>query len=383
MALARSGEVMHAWRQRRAAWLTRTIVLASLVVAVGSASAHPLDIGYAKVNHDGEQAKVSFELDVATAHAVVQGAPLDAAGVAARATELSDRLITSAPMTTAAGPCTWGTATAELADRTIKLTRVATCPAGARSWTFPFLRDPHIPRTFQLIFQEPSESDRITTIDATSDVIALAYGTGAHGDDPVGFIGFVWSGVEHIGAAPSQWRDPEDGGLTLPDGIDHILFVIALVLGGGTLWRLLGVVSGFTLGHSLTLALSALNVVRPSLDVIEPIIALSIAAAAVEAFIGGRFERHRWKIATGFGLVHGFGFAAALNHLQLSMGTKVVALFGYNLGVELGQVAIVILAAPLVLWLRKQGAWGLTAVRVIAALIAVLGFYWFVQRLVS
>jgi hypothetical protein len=311
----------------------------------------------------------------------VQGAPLDAAGVKARATELADRLITSAQIMTPTGPCTWGVPSAELADRTIKLARAATCPDGPRSWTFPFLRDPHLPRTFQLIFQEPSVSDRITTIDATTDVLALG-NQGAHGDDPVGFFGFVWSGVEHIGAAPSQWRDPEDGGLTLPDGIDHILFVIALVLAGGTLWRLVGVVSGFTLGHSITLALAALGVFRPSPSIIEPIIALSIAAAAVEAFLG-KYEQHRWKIAAGFGLVHGFGFASALTHLQLSTGTRVVALFGYNFGVELGQVAIVLVSAPLILWLRKQGPKGLLVVRIIAACIAVLGFYWFVTRLMG
>jgi hydrogenase/urease accessory protein HupE len=94
----------------------------------------------------------------------------------------------------------------------------------------------------------------------------------------------------------------------------------------------------------------------------------------------GRSERHRWTIAACFGLIHGFGFASALNQLELSTGDLVSALFGYNLGVELGQVAIVLVTAPLLLYLQRRPQYHLI-VRGLAALILIAGVYWFFQRL--
>src|SRR5690606_36578708 len=103
----------------------------------------------------------------------------------------------------------------------------------------------------------------------------------------------------------------------LADGIDHILLLLALMLAGGTLLQLVGIATGFTLGHSITLALSGLGLVRPPASVIEPVIALSIALVAAQAFAGRREHDHRrWLIAAGFGLVHGFGFAGALHELE-------------------------------------------------------------------
>src|SRR5438270_435264 len=83
---------------------------------------------------------------------------------------------------------------------------------------------------------------------------------------------------------PRSRRGPT--GWKLPDGVDHILFLLALMLAGGTLVRILGIVSGFTLGHSITLALSALHIVRPPASIIEPLIALSIVLVAAEALLG-------------------------------------------------------------------------------------------------
>jgi len=186
----------------------------------------------------------------------------------------------------------------------------------------------------------------------------------------------VWTGIEHIGAAPGQWHDAT--GWKLPDGLDHILFLIALMLVGGRLARTLGIVSGFTLGHSITLALSALHIVRPPAQLIEPLIALSIALVAAEAFLG-RFDGHRWKVASCFGLIHGFGFATALHQLDLSTGDLISALFGYNLGVELGQITIVLATAPLILYVQRHRRFH-PIVRGLAAAICVAGIAWFVQR---
>jgi hypothetical protein len=232
--------------------------------------------------------------------------------------------------------------------------------------------------TFQLLVKVKGiGDDRALIVDRTSAVLDLGAGEDA-GDAPSGFGGFVWSGIEHIGAAPGQWRE-DDGGFKLADGIDHILFLLALLLGGGTLLQLIGIATGFTLGHSITLALAALDIVRIPAEVIEPLVALTIALAALEAF-SGKLKEHRWKIATGFGLIHGFAFAFALTELELSTGEMVSSLFGYNLGVELGQVAIVILVAPLVMLLHRKQPAGDIVVKVLASGIFVAGMYWFFTR---
>lgn len=117
---------------------------------------------------------------------------------------------------------------------------------------------------------------------------------------------------------------------------------------------------------------------RPPARLIEPLIALTIAAVAAQAFAGRR-DGHRWKLAAGFGLIHGFGFASALDRLDLATGDLAAALLGYNTGVELGQIAIVLAAAPLVRVLQRRG--GAPILRGVAAAIFAAGVYWFFQRL--
>jgi hypothetical protein len=196
----------------------------------------------------------------------------------------------------------------------------------------------------------------------------------------LGLTDFVHTGIAHIGVAPAEWRTA-GGGWKLPAGIDHILFVLALLLGGGSIRRLVGVATGFTLGHSVTLALATLGVVRPPSGLIEPLIALSIVIVAAEA-MRSRPPQQRWRVATAFGLIHGFGFARALDGLDLSTLDTIKALFGYNLGVELGQLAIVALAAPLVLAAHGHPR-GRLVTRVLAAVILIAGVFWVVQRVLQ
>jgi hypothetical protein len=266
-------------------------------------------------------------------------------------------------------------------DKSVRQHATATCPANARSLRWEFAWMTKLATTFQLLVKVKGiGDDRALIVDRTSAVLDLGAGEDA-GDAPSGFGGFVWSGIEHIGAAPGQWRE-DDGGFKLADGIDHILFLLALLLGGGTLLQLIGIATGFTLGHSITLALAALDIVRIPDTVIEPLVALTIALAALEAF-SGKLAQHRWKIATGFGLIHGFAFAFALTELELSTGEMVTALFGYNFGVELGQVAIVLIVAPLVIWLHKREDLAVPVVRVASSLIFLAGMYWFFIRVFS
>jgi hypothetical protein len=359
--------------------MRRLALVAGVALGLGlvrPAHAHPLDIGYLRITADGDAVSVALDLHVNAAARLVGADPaaMDASTVSRRATELAEATFRGAPLTTGLGPCRWTAAGAKLHDQTASITSQAACPGAIRAihWDFPFLRQARVSPTFQVLVQARLAGEgKVEIVDRTRPSLELA-ATGA-----IGLSAFVWTGVEHIGAAPDQWHGP--AGWKLPDGIDHILFLLALMLAGGTLARILGIVSGFTLGHSITLALSALDIVRPPPQLIEPLIALSIALVAAEAF-AGRFEGHRWKVASGFGLIHGFGFATALHQLDLSTGGLVSALFGYNLGVELGQVAIVLLTAPLILYLQRHRRFH-PIVRALAAAIFLAGMYWFFQRL--
>jgi hypothetical protein len=350
--------------------------LTALLALASPAAAHPLDIGYLRITTDGPHITVGFDLHVNAAARLVGAPPerMDADAVQRAAAAIADATVRRAPIITPAGACRWTTATAQLTDRTASLTADADCPATSTSltWTFPFIAEARVSPTFQVLVKAHlAGEDHVAIVDRTRPTLSLA----AHAS--IGFTRFVWTGIEHIGAAPSEWRG--DHGWKLPDGIDHILFLCALMLAGGSLLRILGIVSGFTLGHSITLALSALHILRPPSSLIEPLIALSIALVAAEAMLG-KFDGHRWRLAAFFGLVHGFGFASALNQMSLSTPDMVQALFGYNLGVELGQITIVLCVAPLILYLQRhrQYHW---LVRTLAALILLAGLYWFVQRL--
>jgi len=351
---------------------------AALTVVLGlarPAAAHPLDLGYLRLTADRDAVTAVLDLHVNAAARLIGAEPaaLDAAAIAPRADALADATLRGAPLVTPAGPCRWTAASATRHDTTASLTVRAACPAAVRAlrWTLPFVRDARVSPTFQVLVKARlAGDDRVAIADRARPELELAAAPA------LGLAAFVWTGVEHIGAAPGQWHAA--AGWKLPDGLDHILFLLALMLAGGTLTRMLGIVSGFTLGHSITLALSALHVVRPPARLIEPLIALSIAFVAAQAFAGR--GGHRGRIAACFGLIHGFGFATALHQLDLPAGELVPALLGYNLGVELGQVAIVLLAAPLILTLQRHRRLH-PIVRGLAALIFAAGTYWFFQRL--
>jgi len=357
---------------------TLPLVLALLVVPVG-ASAHPLDVGYLRIGSSKTAVTITLDLDAKAAAILLGREEVDAALVRSQAAALAAATFAAAPITTASGSCSWGAFSADLRGSTVTISSSATCPAhGTRSWTFPFVKQHRVSPRFELMVREALQtSERLTLVDTTTTSLVLATSDASPGS--VAISSFIWSGVEHIGAAPSQWRT-SDGGWKLPDGIDHILFLLGLLLGGGTLLKLIGVATGFTVGHTITLALAALGVVHPPGWLIEPLIALSIAFVAVEA-LTQRLAKHRWKIALGFGLIHGFGFANALTALDLSTGAMVKALFGYNVGVELGQLVIVTLLAPAVLAAHRR-RWGLVyVVRPAAIAIAICGLFWFVQRI--
>lgn len=169
----------------------------------------------------------------------------------------------------------------------------------------------------------------------------------------------------------------------LPDGWDHVLFIVGLVLGArGRLKRLLWQVSAFTLAHTLTLGLGALGWLALPSSVVEPVIALSIAYVALENLLPERRPRLRTLAVFGFGLVHGLGFASALQGHGLARGQLLTALLSFNLGVELGQLSIVaaLLLAFRLLRAERVEVWALRAGSV---LIACFGLFWGFERLLS
>ena len=219
----------------------------------------------------------------------------------------------------------------------------------------------HLARVFRAGTPQAKVLDRAQATWDLDDANAASSGTSTSGS-------LAWSmlklGVEHI--------------LT---GADHLVFLLGLILVGGSFRSLLGVVSAFTLAHSITLALAALSIFAPSPLFVEPAIALSIAYVGIDNLFVKDASK-RWRITFPFGLIHGFGFAGALREIALPRAQLPIALVSFNLGVELGQLAILSLALPVVLrarrapWFREHG------VRFLSLAIAIGGGVLFIVRLV-
>jgi hypothetical protein len=188
-------------------------------------------------------------------------------------------------------------------------------------------------------------------------------------------------------AAPPWWRTAGRYvalGFThiLPRGLDHVLFVLGIFLLGARLAPLLLQVTAFTVAHSLTLALAALGVVSLPAAVVEPLIALSIVYVALENVGGGDLRRSRLAVVFACGLLHGLGFAGVLQEVGLPRAQLGAALLGFNLGVELGQLAVIGLAFAAVASWGRRHAWYRRRVVVPASLaIAGAGLFWTVQRI--
>jgi hypothetical protein len=198
-------------------------------------------------------------------------------------------------------------------------------------------------------------SDRTPTVD---------YYTGTRQGAWAVFKAFTASGIHHIAIGP-----------------DHILFIIGLLLLGGTVLRLLGIVTAFTIGHSITLSLAALGIVTPPARLVEPAIALSIVYVGADNLLatGGRDVRP-W-IAAFFGLVHGFGFASVLREVGLPPRALGISLFSFNLGVEIGQAIIVVIVASLLATIRARSPRFARQLATAGSIVVIAaGAYWFIQR---
>jgi len=167
----------------------------------------------------------------------------------------------------------------------------------------------------------------------------------------------------------------------LPLGLDHILFVIGLFLLSLRLKPILWQVTSFTIAHTLTLALTIYGYVSLPATVVEPLIALSIAYVGIENIVTSRLHPWRVVIVFGFGLLHGMGFAGVLTEIGLPESEFVTALVSFNVGVEFGQLAVIVLALLAVGTFRKQPWYRARVVIPASALITLTGIYWTIERI--
>lgn len=167
----------------------------------------------------------------------------------------------------------------------------------------------------------------------------------------------------------------------LPLGLDHILFVLSLVLPAPRLKPVLWQATAFTVAHSLTLGLAMYGYVSPPPAVVEPLIALSIAFVALENLLTPKLRPARIGVVFGFGLVHGLGFAGALGELGLPKHAFLESLLAFNGGVELGQITVILLAWVLVGRWAGDKPWYRQRVVVPASVaIALVALWWTVER---
>jgi hydrogenase/urease accessory protein HupE len=179
------------------------------------------------------------------------------------------------------------------------------------------------------------------------------------------FLSYLKQGFEHI----------------LPEGLDHILFVLGLFLLCRAWKPILIQVTTFTAAHTITLALATLGYVSVDPKIVEPIIAASIAIVALENIFRPTYGKFRLLLVFIFGLIHGLGFAQRLIDERIPEGSVISALLGFNVGVELGQLAVIGLAVAATFWIKDEDKYRRWVVIPASVLIALAGIAWAYQRL--
>jgi hydrogenase/urease accessory protein HupE len=351
----------------------RRLALALLIAlaAAARASAHPAPFSYLDVEL-GERAVevtlVAHAFDVA--HELALPSPdeaLDSALLARRRDDLVARLASRFRL--AADDrllsCRSSAAPEALPDRSAVRLRFSCdtdSPAGVlrvRAALFPY--DP-AHQTFLNVYERGTLKSQ-AILDRDHD--AMEYFAGTRQGALAVARRFLPAGVHHILIGP-----------------DHLLFLVGLLLLGGSVRQLAWVVTAFTVAHSLTLSLAALAVFTPPARIVEPAIALSIVYVGADNLLvrGGRDTR-AW-IALGFGLVHGFGFASVLREMELPRRALAWSLFSFNVGVEIGQLLMVLAVATALAARRARSEQAGRRLAVVGSIVVVVaGSVWFVERL--
>ena len=181
------------------------------------------------------------------------------------------------------------------------------------------------------------------------------------------FFDYIGVGFDHI----------------IPKGWDHIVFVLGLFFFSSKLKPLVWQISAFTFAHTVTLALGSLGYIKIVPEIVEPLIALSIMYISIENIFIKKFTTWRPIVIFAFGMLHGLGFASVLGEFGLPAGFFVPALIGFNVGVELGQLSVVLIAfISLGYWLNKKSFYEKTVALPISAIIGLIGAFWFIERVI-
>ena len=359
----RHGRGDTAWRS-----LIRLIAVLALLLAV-PASAHPVPFSYLDLEvHDGTvDGRIRVHLvDVAPVLGIADPQDLLEREVWSTRQGEIERYLVSRIAFERGGfeRAEWGDAAIVDENEALELTfRIPGRPPGALSLdTNLFPADPNH-QTFVNVYEDGGLRQQFIFSAATEP---QTYYRGTTAGAFAVMATFIPSGVHHILIGP-----------------DHILFLVGLLLLGGSLRKLVMIVTAFTIGHSVTLSLAALDIVTPPGWLIEPAIALSIVVIGVDNLLQRKGEGRdlRAWVALVFGLVHGFGFANVLREFGLPQEALGWSLFSFNVGVELGQLAIVlVVASALAIIRRRFPAADKWVVISGSAVVIAAGAYWFVER---
>ena len=346
------------------------LAIVGTVLAASRASAHPAPFSYVDVTVGERRVDVvlvAHAFDVA--HELAVESPetlLDAKQLAARGDDIVARLLPRFGLAADGRglSCRPSGMPEALADRSALRLRVS-CdsdgPAGVlRMWAELFPYDP-THQTFLNVYERGAlQSQSILDRDHP----AAEYFTGTRQGVLAVVRRFLPAGVHHILIGP-----------------DHLLFLVGLLLLGGSVRRLAWMVTAFTAAHSLTLSMAALALVTPPARVVEPAIALSVVYVGIDNLLVKDGRDLRPWIALGFGLVHGFGFAGVLREMDLPRRALGWSLFSFNFGVEIGQLLVVVVVAFALALLRARSERAGRRLAVVGSVVVALaGSLWFVQR---
>lgn len=343
------------------------LVLGILVALCGTASAHQVGLSRGDYVLTGDTLAIEIDFSHRELAAALPGLDANADGQLSAAelesgTATLDREVFARLDVKSGGrTCPVERTKVRLEGEDAVLEARASCPGGAPdlALTFGFLV-PFAAGHRHLAHVHAGVADQETVAIQSSPTVRVDAGRPIESSAGVG--AYVKLGIEHI--------------LT---GYDHLVFLFGLVVIGGRLRGLLKAITAFTVAHSLSLALAVLGAWTPSPRLVEPAIALSIAYIGLENFYVKDAEK-RWRITLPFGFVHGFGFAGALVERHLPRARLPAALLGFNVGVEIGQLAVFAVMLPLLVLARRSARVRTTGVRLANAAIIVVGLIWLVLR---
>jgi hydrogenase/urease accessory protein HupE len=348
--------------------------VATLAAAAGSVHAHNAGVSSARIVVEGRTVEVEINAlgrdfeQAAGVRIADKSGEINPVALSLMASTIGSYVGEHVAVLAGGQRCSAAAWTAKPADTHVMLTSTWHCPPdGELRYRSTLFQDVD-PTARHVLVMAGNGAERELVLDRNTQEIALA-ATETSLLDVI--LRFLAAGIEHIFL-----------------GYDHIAFLLAVILWGQTLWPLVKVVTAFTIAHSITLSLAALNIFAIPRAIVEPAIAASIMFVAAENFFSRKIDR-RWLVTFLFGLVHGFGFASALSEIGLPTNALVPALAAFNIGVEIGQVAIVALVFPLLLLADRLIAGGAAAkgrqpslVYGCSAVIFALGLYWLIERTV-